>query len=67
MNKQFKFRFQIIINLSFDKIIFAMIDCFNQQSVNIYTKYTNFSQQKPLFTTVTKENKNFKLDLYNYF
>jgi hypothetical protein len=44
MNKQFKFRFQIIINLSFDKIIFAMIDCFNQQSVNIYTKYTNFSQ-----------------------
>jgi hypothetical protein len=43
MNAQFKFKFQITANSLFDEIIRAIIDYFDQQSVNTYTKYTNFS------------------------
>jgi hypothetical protein len=66
MNVQFKSKFQITANSSFDEIVRAMIDYFDQQSVNTYTGYTNFSREKPLSTTVTEESRNFGLDLQNY-
>jgi hypothetical protein len=44
-----------------------MINYFDQQSVNMYIRYINFSQKKLLSTTVIKESKKFGLNLQNYF
>jgi hypothetical protein len=43
MNVQFKFKFQITANSLFNEIIRAIIDYFDQQSVNTYIRYINFS------------------------
>jgi hypothetical protein len=67
MNAQFKSKFQITTNSLFDEIVKAIIDYFDQQSVNTYTRYINFSREKLLSTTVTKESRNFRLNLQNYF